>query len=305
MTRIKQKSHYLAPRNWPIWLLIGLLRLLILLPFKMQIYLGQRLGRLAVHFSTKIRSTAATNLGLSFPELDASERQQLLKKNFEAVGVSIFETALGWWGSSKKLLPLVNITGLEHVQNALAKGNGAIICAAHFTSLHLAARLLALNFPVALMYRPQKNPVINKVIHKVMATNFKRAIQREQIRDMVRTLKNNMAICYTPDIDAGTQNSLFMPFFNIPTATITATSRLAKLTQTAVIPIEFYRRADNSGYEIELKPALENFPTDDLADDTLRINQHIEQAIRRFPEQYIWQYKRYKTRPEGEKRFYR
>jgi len=121
---------------------------------------------------------------------------------------------------------------------------------------------------------------------------------------LTTALQKNEPVWYAYDVDAGKKRSVFAPFFGIQTASLTALSRLARLTGAAIVPIQFFRREDNSGYEIILSPALDFFPSQNWIDDAARLNACLEAAIRRKPEQYIWQYKRFKTRPEGEKRFY-
>lgn len=113
-----------------------------------------------------------------------------------------------------------------------------------------------------------------------------------------------MAIWYAYDIDAGPKHSVFAPFFGIPTASLTSASRIAHISGAAVIPISFHRRDSDLGYDVLLSPPLENFPSNDPITDATRLNAIIEEAIRNKPEQYVWQYKRFKTRPQGESRLY-
>lgn len=301
---MSMKTTFLAPRFWPIWLILGLLRLIVLLPIKWQLQIGRSLGQFLSYLPTKMRSTTEVNLALCFPELSVAERTALLRKNFESVGMGAIETALGWWAPNAKLSHLAHITGAEHLAAALKKGKGVIFCSAHFTTLEVIGRLFALQFPIAVMYRPQKNALVEEITRKSLQKHYLKVIAREDIRGMLRCLKQNIPIFYTPDVDAGAINSVFVPFFGISAASITATSRYAKMSGASVIPSFFYRRADNSGYDIVLQPAIADFPSENLEQDITRINQIIETAIRRCPEQYLWQYKRFKTRPNDEKRFY-
>jgi len=156
----------------------------------------------------------------------------------------------------------------------------------------------------AVMYRPAKNKVFDALAYHYRKNLYAKIIARHDLRGMLTWLKANQVIWYTPDVDAGTKNSVFVPFFGVPAASITATTRLADMTQAAVMPIFFYRRDDFSGYDICIEPMLENFPSGNIEHDTLRINQIIETAVRKKPEEYLWQYKRFKTRPNNEKRFY-
>src|SRR3990167_1387696 len=129
-------------------------------------------------------------------------------------------------------------------------------------------------------------------------------IPRDDIRKMVKILKNKKIVWYAPDSDHGVKNSVFAPFFGIPTATVTGTSRIAKMANAKIIPCFFYRKKDKPGYDLYFHPPCENFPSDDLFEDASRINQLLQTAILKSPEEYLWQYKRFKTRPAGETRFY-
>jgi len=298
-------KDFLKPRYWPIWVILGVLRAVILLPFKWQLALGRAIGRSLLWFPSKMKRTSITNLQLCFPELTEPQREALLHKSFESVGMGVIETALGWWASDEKLKNLVKVNGIENVEVAFQKGKGIILCCGHFASLELAGRLFAQRVPIAVMYRPQKNPLLEKITRSALEKHYKAVVPREDVRGMLRCLKNNMAIFYTPDVDAGVKNSVFVPFFGIPAASVTATPRYAKMSGALLVPGLFYRRTDYSGYDIFTEPALANFPSEDLAQDVTCINRVIEDAVRRHPEQYIWQYKRFKTRPPGEARFYK
>lgn len=296
---------FLSPKYWPLWLFAGVLRLLTALPYSWQLKMGRCIGWLLFHTSGKSRRTAETNLKLCFPELAAEQRHQLLQHSFASVGIAIFETGMGWWATKTRLQRIpIHIQGLEHVTKALAQGRGVMLCSPHFTTLELAGRLFSERLPIAVMYRPQKKAFLEYLAHRALQKNYKRVIARSDIRGMIAALKQQEVIWYAADVDAGSKNSVFVPFFGVLAASITATPRYAKITGAAAIPAFFYRN-QQGGYDVILKPELDNFPSPDIEDDVLRINQTFEEAIRVRPEQYLWQYKRFKTRPLGEQRFYK
>lgn len=298
-------SSFFAPRFWPVWIVLGCLRLLTLLPYRWQLQLGRLLGRLLMKFPNKSYRTAVTNLELCFPNMNKEQQQQLLRNNFESVGIAVFETALGWWGSKRKLQKIkLEVKGFHHLTAALQQGHGVILCSPHFTTLELVGRLFAEQAHFAVMYRPQKFPLIEYITRNALEKHYPQVIARHDIRSMINALRAIEIVWYTPDIDAGIKNSVFVPFFGVTAATITATSRYAKMTNAKVIPGFFYRREDGSGYDVVIEPPLDNFPSGDLTQDALHLNQILEQGILIKPDQYLWQYKRFKTRPPGEKRFY-
>lgn len=293
-----------APRYWPSWLALAVLRIAVLLPYSWQIKLGTGLGIALLILAKRARHTSQINIKLCFPELTPAEQQQLLKASFISMGIGFFETALGWWASTKRLKALVNVQGLEYITTRIQNRQGVIMMGAHFSTLEIVGRLFSLYTPFAVVYRRQKNPVLDLFNQRYLHKHYHKAIAREDIRSIIRCLKEAIPVWYTPDVDAGIKNSVFVPFFGISAASITGTARFAKLGNAVIVPVGFYRRDNGSGYDIIFQPPLADFPSDDLIVDTARVNQIIETAIHKKPAQYLWSYKRFKTRPPGEKRFY-
>jgi KDO2-lipid IV(A) lauroyltransferase len=159
---------------------------------------------------------------------------------------------------------------------------------------------MALEQPVTIVFRPQNDRVIEATARRRRASYYANMIRYRDMRGIVRALQRNEVVWYAPDIDAGTKRSSFAPFFGLPAASLTATARLARLTGAAVVPCFYFRRSGGAAYDILVDAALDDFPTGDLAADTARINRLIEAAVRRCPEQYLWQHRRFKTRPPGE-----
>ncbi len=287
----------------PGWLGIGVLWLIIQLPYKIQLKIGALLGIVAFYIAKREYRTADINLQKCFPHLDIKNRKKLILNSFISAGQGSLETLLGFWASPKRLKKFIHIQNLHIIQTALENKKGAIIFGPHFTSVHFAGRLLNLLQPFGVMYFPPKNKIFRTLFERALPKCYSHAITRDDVRGLIRTLKNNQPVLYTPDIDGG-KKGLFVPFFNIPASTVTTTSRFAELTGCAVIPIKYHRRKDNTGLDIILQPPLTDFPSPDIYQDTLRINLLLSQTISEHPEQYLWQYKRFKTRPTGEKSFY-
>ena len=288
----------LAPQHWPLWLALGLLRLLSLLPFRSLLVMGSLVGGLMYRFARSRRRVAATNLKLCFPELSESERQVLLKEHFQSMGIMLFELALSWWGSDKRLASLTEIEGLDHLDTAVNKGNGALLLGAHYTTLDISGHLLATQTQLAIrsMYRPHENPVIEHVMRNGRESYLDSLIPRDDIRGLIRTLKQNKVVWYAPDQQYEGKGSQLVPFFGIEAPTNTGTSRIAKMSKTAVIPFVSVRKADGSGYKLSLQPALEGFPTTDEMADATRIHQVFEEQIRLNKAQYFWVHKRFKRK---------
>jgi KDO2-lipid IV(A) lauroyltransferase len=274
------------------------------LPAFLQFKLGHFLGQLLYLFPSKLKHITVINITHCFPELTPQERLQLIKKNFSAIGISLIETGMAWWSSDKKLQNHFEFHGLEHVENALAKGKGLILFGPHFLSLEMVGRLVGKKLSYAVMYRPHKKKFISFILERFRKPHYAHYIPRHRFRQVLRTLQQNIPLWYAYDVDGGRKRSVFAPFFGIPTASLTTLSRLAHLSGAAIIHIGFYRRDNQFNYDIVFSPPVENFPSHDPVADATRLNALLEKAIRDKPEQYVWQYKRFKTRPLGEKRFY-
>jgi len=295
---------FLHPRYWGVWFVVGILWLIVQLPYPAQTAIGRHLGRLFMRLSYKRRyPIAKINISLCFPELSAAQQQQLLKKHFENLGITLIETAFAWWGSSKRLQKLGTVNGLEHLNSALKQGKGVILFSAHYTTLEIGLRFTVMQTLFKFAYRAHENPLIDYLIISNRSRHATDGgIRRDNIRLMLKTLKQNQAVWFAADQNSG--EGIFAPFFGVMAATNTATVRLAKMTGAAIVPYSSRRLPDNQGYQVEFLPALEQFPSDDLLADVSRLNQVIEKVVRQAPEQYLWVHRRFKDRPDGETRFY-
>lgn len=293
------KIFMLHPKFWLTWLGLGLGWLAAKLPYGLQLSLGRLIGKLLFRTSARRVHIARTNLELCFPNKSEAEREALLRENFESMGIAVMEVVMSWWSSDKQLKHLVKIEGLHYLQEALAQGKGVILLSAHFTTMEIGGRLLALYSPFHPLYRQHKNPVFEYIMHKSRSRHTQKAIERGDMRGMIRSLKGKMAVWYAPDQDYGLEKSIFVNFFNVPAATITATIRLAQLNNSPVVPFFQQRLKNNEGYLLRIYPAVENFPSGDIEADTQRINHIIEDEILKMPEQYLWAHRRFKNRPEN------
>ncbi len=293
----KRKHSIHSPLVWPTWLGLGLLRLASqFISFSLALAIGRLIGRFIYRLSPRRRHIASVNLGICFPQLSEMARDELLREHFESLGIGMLMIGFAWWATDAKLKPLVEIEGLEHLRDSLGKGKGVILLSAHFTELEITGRLLSLFQPIAVMYRPHENPVIEWAFSRNRRQRFEAAIPRNDIRQVVRTLKQNLPVWYAPDQSFKGRNSTLAPFFGELAGTNTATSRLAKISQAEVILFSGYRKPDDSGYRLIIHPPLSDFPTESIEADAARINGLIEQAIAYAPAQYLWIHRRFKKR---------
>tara|TARA_Y100001934_G_scaffold46626_2_gene56352 strand:- start:907 stop:1878 length:972 start_codon:yes stop_codon:yes gene_type:complete len=296
----------LHPRYWLLWLGLGLLWLVVQLPYRWLLGLGRVLGWGMFHLMSDRREVARTNLALCFPEMSEIARERLLRENFASNGIALFEMAMAWWWPRQRLARLAHIEGLEHLNDAAAQGKGVVLMSLHFTTLEIGAALLGQAVTIDGMYREHRNAAFDFVQRRGRERHNldAKAVEREDVRSMLRSLRSGRAIWYAPDQDYGRKASVFVPLFGVQAATVTATSTFARLGKAQVVPFTQTRLADGSGYRLTVHPPLEGFPGENETADALRINQWVEQAISQQPEQYMWVHRRFKTRPEGESRPY-
>jgi len=275
------------------------------LPYGLLLVVGRLLGWVLYRASPSRREIAHINLRLCFPELDGAAREQLLRANFESLGIAVCETAMAFFWNDRRLAPLAHVEGIEHLRQAIARGKGVILLTCHMTHLEVSGHLLAMQDIISLMYREHKNPLMDEAIRASRAARAHDTVERSDVRAMLRELKRGHAVWYAPDQNyGGTTQVVFVPFFGVPALTVTTTARLAQMTGAAVVPFFPVRLNDGSGYRIRLLPTLADFPSGDEVSDTLRINGMVERAITEAPEQYLWVHRRFKTRPTGEARIY-
>jgi KDO2-lipid IV(A) lauroyltransferase len=286
--------QFLGPRYWLVWLGLAFVRAVNVLPLPMQMRIGNVLGRLAYSFSRRDRRIAHINVQLCLPELGEQARRNLVRAHFQALACALFETGLVWWAPDERLRRLIAFEGVEHLRAALARGRGALLLTAHFTTLEMGARALTLLGPTSIMYLTPSNPLIAELSRRGRTRHTVQAISSEQIRDLLQNLKNNIPVWYAPDQRFTDKNSAIVPLFGQPAASNVATSRLAKISGAPVVPYFPERRADNRGYTVRIYEPLANFPTDDPIEDTRRFHELIEAHVRRYPAQYLWAYKRFK-----------
>ncbi|MCL5042551.1 MAG: lipid A biosynthesis lauroyl acyltransferase [Gammaproteobacteria bacterium] len=296
----------LHPRYWLLWLGLGLLWLVVRLPYRWLLVLGRWVGRGMLVAMPARREIARINLALCFPERSVAEREQLLRDNFASNGIALFEMAMAWFWSPERLHRLANVQGLEHLQQAKASGQGVVLMSLHFTTLEIGAALLGQQITIDGMYREHKNKAFDFVQRRGRERHNADAwaVERDNVRVMLKSLRQGRAIWYAPDQDYGRKVSVFAPLFGQQAATVTATSTFARLGKAQVVPFLQHRRADGSGYDLTIYPPLEDFPSGDEVADATRINQWVEASILTQPEQYMWVHRRFKTRPEGEERPY-
>ena len=305
MLKLLKNPTFLHPRFWLTWLGLVIFRVIVQFPQGIRVNIGQWLGALTFHVAKRRRHIVETNLLLCFPDKSPEQLSQLAQDTFKSGGISIVETGLAWLRGPDSIVGRVEFEGLEILRAAHARGRGVILMGMHLSTLDICGAALGRYVPFDVMYRRNKNLLLEAVMTTGREQNFPEAIERNDVRRVIHNLKQGHIVWYGPDQDYGRRNAVFSNFFGVPAATITATSRIAKITGAAVVSFSHFRDFETGKYKIRITGPLQDFPSESEADDVDRINRLLEAAIVQAPEQYWWFHRRFKTRPDKDDDVYR
>jgi KDO2-lipid IV(A) lauroyltransferase len=288
------------------YVLLGVLYLLRSLPISVNHWVGDLLGTLASKLPIERKKVVDINLKLCFPELSDQQRQLLALEHWKLFGRSITERGYLWLGSKEQIRKLVHVES----EVDLTDGQPRMFFSMHLLGIEagligasLYASDVGIQHPITL-YIKMKNDFFDVKIKSWRERFGAQMMLRQNGRALIRAIKSLQAVIISPDMDLGLQDSIFVPFFGVPTCTVTSISRFAHLTQAQVCPMVTTLNPDGKSYTCRIGKPLENFPTNNEAQDTERLNQFFEAQIKPRPQEYYWVHKRFKNRPEGQARYY-
>ncbi len=267
--------------------------------------LSQTIAAIAIKLPISRIHIARCNIAHCFSELTEREQYQLLKMHLRDLVMGFFETGIAWWWPVWRINRNVSIEGLENLTQL--QGQPCLVLAGHFTHLEIGASMILKNMDYDGMYRKNKNAVLEWLQicgrtryyqpfdKKTERTDF--LMEMRDLKTIIRNLKQGRAMWYAPDQDMGANRSVFAPFMGQTAASISATSRIVKITGANTVPMTQVRT--NEGYKVIVFPKLENFPTGDAIEDATIINQVIEKFVRLQPSAYLWVHRRFKTQPDN------
>lgn len=287
-------------------ILVALLWLIHWLPLSVQAPIGRGLGKLLYWVIPARRKVTLTNLRLCFPELSEAERKALAQEHFALAGRSMIERGLAWFAPEARLRRLVRIDGEDRLKKLVEARQPVILLTPHFLGLDLGGTRMAMSFDCVSIYARQKDPVIDHWLYHGRSRFGSQVLLRrdESVRASIKAMKEIRPFYYLPDMDNGPHESIFVPFFGVPAATLSALPRLAKLGGAVVMPCITRMLPGGQGYVVELGEPWSDFPTTDVDADVRRMNACIEDQVRTMPAQYYWVHRRFKTRPPGEPKIY-
>ena len=280
--------------GWGERILGGSLRGLAALPWVFLVMMGTALGALAYALAARPRHIARVNVGLCFPEMSPAARERLVLRHFLAIGQNACATLRLWWASEDELCRRVRIVARGPYDEALANGRNVIFLAPHFLALEVGGLRVSSLGPCVSMYRAPASILERALLAR--RTQYGATLWRHDapLRSLIRSIRGHTPFYYLPDLDPGDAEAVPAPFFGIPTPTLTALARIARLADAVVLPCHTRKLPGVGGYEVEIRPPLAPFPTGDALADATRMNAAIEEGVRQMPEQYLWTYKRFK-----------
>ncbi|MDO4905390.1 MAG: lipid A biosynthesis acyltransferase [Lautropia sp.] len=284
-------------------MLLALFRAMSGLPYVWLRRIGNVAGVLLYWGAASRRRIADVNLRLCFPAMSEAERKSIILDHCRFFARSFLDRFVLWYRSVDEIKQMVQLVDPQYFE--AHAGKPIILLAPHFLGMDAGGTRLTIDHTMFTMFANQKNKVFNEAMREGRA-RFSGAVllsRQDGLRGAIRKLRENVPFYFLPDMDLGARDSLFVPFFGVPAATVPSVARLAQLTGAVVIPC--VTRMTDEGYETRFYPAWENYPGDDDQETaTRRMNAFIEERVLEMPAQYLWTHKRFKTRPPGEPDFY-
>jgi len=282
---------------------VMLMRLLAYLPLPGLRALGCLLGWVLYALAASRRRVVWINLGLCFPYLSRWQLRVMAVQTFIHFSQAWLDRSWLWHGSDRALRSRLRLQGaLEQ----LAGEQPTVIFAPHFFGLDAGwtalTQQLARKFTT--IYSSQADKTVDAwILNGRKRFGTPRLFGRDDgLKPVVAALRAGQPLYLLPDMNITRQESVFVHFYGVPTATLTSLARFAKLGRAKVVPV--VTRMTHSGYEVEVKAAWAHFPTDDLRADAQTMNRCLETYIDEMPTQYYWVHKRFKVRPAGEDSVY-
>jgi Kdo2-lipid IVA lauroyltransferase/acyltransferase len=290
-----------------VWIL---LKLLGLLPRGISRSIGVFVARCLFKLRPKLRDAADFNLRLAFPELPGPTRRQILQRMVRHLGWMVAEFARFPRYTRKNIEETIILDGLDNFTAAERRGKGVLFLTGHMGAWELKPFAHALySTPLHFLVRPIDNPRVDEMVNHYRCLSGNRPIRKnESARAVLRVLRQGGVVGVLADQNAVASEAVFVDFFGVPAATTSGIARLARRTEAAVVPVYSYWDSQIRKYRLRYEPALDLTATDDEESDirsySVRFNQVIEDYVRRFPDQWLWVHRRWKTRPPDEAAIY-
>jgi len=312
-----------SPRYILTWTGLVLWRLLSMLPLPVLYCLGVTLGEILYFSLSSRRRVTARNIDLCFPELSATERKTIVRKCFRRAAQSLFDTGVAAWSTSARFKRLVSVDGIQQLDALIEQQKNVILLAPHFVCVGACALYLAQRYPVFAIYKPPSNPLFAAAYRRATAAdasghrfldwlmapkhtlgNLGLIEHRGPMKPMIRRLREGDMLYYPSDQSLGNRQTVIAPFFGIDTPSISAASRLTRLSGAVIVPCALLQKSFGQGYELHIGNVIEFAGEIDEIAETTQLNRCIEELVRRHPDQYFWLHRRFKSSVTSQKSVY-
>lgn len=285
-----------------IWLVAELLGLL---PRPIARTLGAGIGRLAFRATPRLRRTGLRNLEIAFPGMPTPDREKILRRVYRNLGWHLAEFCQMPRYTRSNTSSFVHYDGLEHYLQARDEGKGVLIATAHLGAWELSSFYHSLmGYPIAVVARTLDNVYINRFVNKIRCLHGNRVIDKDEFaRGLLTSMRRGETVGILMDTNMTPPQGAFVDFFGCPAATGTGVIRIARKTGAAVLPGFLLWDEESRGYVLHFGsrvslPSTGDFESDVVA-GTAILTKVLEEWIRRYPDQWLWVHRRWKTRPEG------
>ena len=278
---------------------LWLMRCSAVLPLSWVRGLGWLLGWFLYRVVRSRRRVVLINLRLCFPHWSEAQVQQMARQTFDYFAKAWLDRGWLWHGDAALLKKRLNLTGAVHELDGHAP---TVIFAPHFVGLDAGWTAITQQLPrkFTTIYTDQANKVADAwILQGRKRFGSARLFGRvEGVKPIIAALKAGEPLYLLPDMNFGPEDSVFVPFYGVAACTVPSLSRFARLSRAKVVPL--LSRMTKDGYDIEVLPAWQDFPTPDATADTALMNLRLQSYIDGMPAQYYWVHKRFKDRPNGE-----
>lgn len=288
-------------------LVVGFLRLFALLPWRAVQAVGSAIGWLMWKLPNGSRQVVRVNLGKCFPDMSAQEREALVGQTLKDIGKTLTESACAWiWPAQKSLGLIRQVEGMEVLQQALQSGKGVVLISSHLGNWEMLLQYVCSLCQPSILYRPPKLKAVDELLvrQRTQLGNELAPSTREGILSLVKRVRNGGIAGIAADPEPSLSSGVFVPFFGVPTLTSKFVPSLVHGHKAVAVFMHALRLADGSGYRVIIEAAPEALYGDDVELAVAALNQGIEKQVRQAPSQYMWSMKRFKKRPDGEKKWY-
>lgn len=249
------------------------------------------------------------NLELAFPEKSASERRNILRGVFTSLGRQAAEVCLFPKYTPENVSKVVVYEGFENFERALARGKGVLFLTGHLGAWELSAFAHSLyGYPLGIVMRPLDNPYLDRLTRRYRTMHGNKTVDKDFARGLIAAMRQGETVGVLMDTNMIASQGVFVDFFGIPACTASGLARVALKTDAAVVPGFTIWDPQLQKYRLRFDPPVKLIRTNDREADVITNTQQftkvIEDYVRRYPEQWLWVHRRWKTRPEGQKGLY-